>query len=193
MAKECPQCKKKNPSAANHCMYCGKELVEAEQLSEEAKLLKKIKEQNEENRLLKAALEAQLKQQKTQENNQEPALVIENVVSPSILTTEEKSQQIPIKKALEQKKEMLKPKRMFAHTFSFKGRIRRLEYGLSCLIYIVWYFIMIAWSESYKTSGGIFVLLTFIPAIWFLWGQGAKRCHDLNSSGLYQIFPFFCF
>jgi formylglycine-generating enzyme required for sulfatase activity len=62
--KLCPQCEKENPSSANHCMYCGTALVEEEQLSEEAKLLKKLKGQEEENRLLKAALDAQLKKEK---------------------------------------------------------------------------------------------------------------------------------
>jgi uncharacterized membrane protein YhaH (DUF805 family) len=41
-------------------MKCGELLVKEEQLSEEAKLLKKIKELDEENRMLKAALQAQL-------------------------------------------------------------------------------------------------------------------------------------
>lgn len=87
--KICSQCEKENPSSANHCMYCGTALVEEEQLSEEAKLLKKLKEQDEENRLLKAVLDAQLKQQKTQENTQKPASVIE-IVAPPTITTEVK-------------------------------------------------------------------------------------------------------
>jgi hypothetical protein len=60
--KLCSQCEKENPSRANHCMYCGAELVEEAQLSEEVKLQKKLAEQEEENKLLKAALEEQLKQ-----------------------------------------------------------------------------------------------------------------------------------
>jgi hypothetical protein len=62
--KICTQCEKENPSSANHCMYCGTALVEEEQLPEEIKLQKKLNEQEEENRLLKAALEAQLKNPK---------------------------------------------------------------------------------------------------------------------------------
>jgi hypothetical protein len=82
--KICTQCEKENPSSANLCMYCGTALVEEEQLSEEAKLLKKLKEQDEEIRLLKAALEAQLKQQKTQKNIQRTATVVETVAPPPI-------------------------------------------------------------------------------------------------------------
>jgi uncharacterized protein (TIGR02145 family) len=79
--KLCPQCEKENPSSANHCMYCGTALVEEEQLSEEAKLLKKLKGQEEENRLLKTALDAQLKQKKPQ-----PAPVVETVAPPQSQT-----------------------------------------------------------------------------------------------------------
>lgn len=187
--KLCPQCKKENPSSANHCMYCGTILVEEEQLSEEAKLLKKLKEQNEENRLLKAALEAQLKQQKMQENTQKNAPAIETVTSPTII------EQQPTKPLVittpEPEEEMPEPKRMFAHSFSFKGRIRRLEYGITMIIHLLWYFIMTAWCESDETSGGVFVLLTIIPAFWFLWAQAAKRCHDRNNSGWYQLIPLY--
>jgi len=62
--KTCTQCEKENPSSANHCMYCGAALVEEEQLPEEIKLQKKLSEQEEENRLLKAALKKQLENPK---------------------------------------------------------------------------------------------------------------------------------
>jgi len=26
---------------------------------------------------------------------------------------------------------------------------------------------------------------------WFLFAQGAKRCHDMNNSGWYQLVPFY--
>ena len=58
--QSCPNCHKENPSAANHCMYCGTLLIE-ETLSEEDKLRAKLQETEKENRLLKEALEAQLK------------------------------------------------------------------------------------------------------------------------------------
>ena len=60
---------------------------------------------------------------------------------------------------------------MFAHPFSFKGRIRRREYCWSVLI---------AWFASAT------VLLT-IPALWFGFAQGAKRCHDYGESGWKQF------
>jgi hypothetical protein len=55
-------------------MNCGAALVEEEQLSEEAKLQKKLNEQEEENKLLKAALDAQLK--KTKEKEIEASVII---------------------------------------------------------------------------------------------------------------------
>ena len=39
----------------------------------------------------------------------------------------------------------------------------------------------------------LFIILTIVPAYWFLWAQGAKRCHDRGNSGWYQIIPFYFF
>ncbi|MDR0798218.1 MAG: DUF805 domain-containing protein, partial [Dysgonamonadaceae bacterium] len=27
--------------------------------------------------------------------------------------------------------------------------------------------------------------------LWFLWAQGAKRCHDRDRTGWYQMIPFY--
>ena len=77
---------------------------------------------------------------------------------------------------------------MFSSPFSFDGRIRRTEYGLSFIIYIIAYAILIG---LVKTSS-IFAF-GYIPLFWFLWAQGAKRCHDRGNSGWYQIIPFYVF
>jgi uncharacterized membrane protein YhaH (DUF805 family) len=79
---------------------------------------------------------------------------------------------------------------MFRNPFSFNGRIRRLEYGITFIIYIVLYVVILALMEGADATVLIgFILL--IPTLWFLWGQGAKRCHDLNKSGWFQIIPFY--
>lgn len=61
MAKTCPQCNTENPSKATHCMKCGALLVEEKLLSEEEMLQRKLKKEQEEKELLKAALEAMQK------------------------------------------------------------------------------------------------------------------------------------
>lgn len=86
-------------------------------------------------------------------------------------------------------------KGMFKRPFSFNGRIRRTEYCLSFIIYMIWYGVINAMMETPEPSLGasLFVLISFIPMIWFLWAQNAKRCHDRGNSGWYQIIPFYVF
>ncbi len=79
---------------------------------------------------------------------------------------------------------------MFKNPFSFKGRIRRLEYGISYLIYVAFY-IGLSALEEVDDSFSIIVLIIFIPLIWFLFAQRAKRCHDRGNSGWYQLIPFY--
>lgn len=91
--------------------------------------------------------------------------------------------------------DILDNKGMFKRIFSFKGRIRRTEYGLSYIVFLVWYFLFMSITEMNDANPllVLFTLLTIVPAYWFLWSQGAKRCHDRGNSGWYQIIPFYFF
>lgn len=80
---------------------------------------------------------------------------------------------------------------MFKKVFSFEGRIRRLEYGLTYLAYVV-----VTNALKYFLTGtgdiGLFIQLAIIFLfLWILLAQGAKRCHDRDNSGWYQIIPFY--
>lgn len=90
---------------------------------------------------------------------------------------------------------LLDNKGMFNRVFSFKGRIRRTEYGLSYIIFFIWYVVFAAITETqdFNPFLALIVLLSIVPAYWFLWAQGAKRCHDRGNSGWYQIIPFYFF
>jgi len=78
---------------------------------------------------------------------------------------------------------------MFSKPFSFNGRIRRLEYGISFIIAVFFIsFIDVLIEESYELA---WLLLAYIPLYWFLFAQGAKRCHDRGNSGWFQIIPFY--
>ena len=81
-----------------------------------------------------------------------------------------------------------------ARLFSFKGRIRRMEYCLTYLIFMLYCLPMNVLEED-EISGGFALiwLLLYIPMIWILLAQGAKRCHDRGNSGWYQIIPFYYF
>jgi uncharacterized membrane protein YhaH (DUF805 family) len=84
---------------------------------------------------------------------------------------------------------------MFKAPFSFNGRIRRTEYGISLIIYLAAYMalaLITNLTDPGTDDAKILVfLLFFIPVIWFVWAQGAKRCHDMGNSGWYQIIPLF--
>lgn len=95
------------------------------------------------------------------------------------------------------------PERMFAHPFSFKGRIRRLEYGLSIIITFIASSLAqslsvgLGWSvDEYEYNAplaGFAYLVFIIPVIWFSLAAGAKRCHDIGYTGWTQLIPFFVF
>lgn len=79
---------------------------------------------------------------------------------------------------------------MFKNPFSFDGRIRRTEYGVSIIIYAV---IATVVNVIIGASNGDAAILglAFIPMLLFLWAQGAKRCHDVGNSGWWQLIPFY--
>ena len=87
---------------------------------------------------------------------------------------------------------------MFNNVFSTEGRIRRLEYCLSILIYygyciiaggIMGFLGLIDGSESPENTRNI--LIAIIPGLVFMITQGTKRCHDRGNSGWWQLIPFY--
>lgn len=86
-----------------------------------------------------------------------------------------------------------KPK-MFSRVFSFKGRIRRLEYGLTYLIVMLYNLpIQLIPEEGGGEMVALIWFMLLIPVQWALWAQGAKRCHDLGHNGWWQLIPFYIF
>lgn len=89
-------------------------------------------------------------------------------------------------------------KGMFQNPFSFNGRIRRTEYGLSMIIYFVAIYsisflsgFLIAASGADVSEKMWLIYVVLIPVFWFYIAQGAKRCHDRGNSGWFQIIPFY--
>jgi uncharacterized membrane protein YhaH (DUF805 family) len=78
---------------------------------------------------------------------------------------------------------------MFRKPFSFEGRIRRTEYGLSYIFYFVAACIVMTIAELAHL--GSYTLFLFIPLLWFLFAQGAKRCHDRGNNAGCQFIPFY--
>lgn len=79
---------------------------------------------------------------------------------------------------------------MFKNPFSFEGRIRRIEFGLSFIIAAL---AIKTVDEILTTSINVkaIILIAYIPLYWFLWAQGAKLCHDIGKNGWWQIIPFY--
>ena len=88
-------------------------------------------------------------------------------------------------------------KRMFGSSFSFTGRIRRLEYFISLIIAYLFFiivnlFLMFMFNNVLYYYVPVYIYQLFnLPAYWFLLAQGAKRCHDRGSSGWMQLVPLY--
>jgi uncharacterized membrane protein YhaH (DUF805 family) len=78
--------------------------------------------------------------------------------------------------------------KMFSKPFSYKGRIRRLEYGITLIIFYLGIVFIGGMAEAEETLG-----ILALPLYWVYIVQGAKRCHDLGNSGWYQLIPFYFF
>ena len=78
---------------------------------------------------------------------------------------------------------------MFREAFLFKGRIRRMEYGLSLIIYFVYYIIVTLIVVTINSAQ--LLILFLLPGLIFFWAQGAKRCHDIGNSGWFQLIPLY--
>jgi uncharacterized membrane protein YhaH (DUF805 family) len=80
-------------------------------------------------------------------------------------------------------------KAMFKNIFSGKGRITRKEFELSFVMYIL-YYVVLGIAMMFSPFVGMVILLFLPAAIWFIYAQGAKRCHDIGRSGWHHLVPF---
>jgi len=79
---------------------------------------------------------------------------------------------------------------MFQNPFSFKGRIRRLEFALS-FIFVYIGAILVGLIIGFAGIPIAIMYFLLIPFCWFIFAQGAKRCHDRGNTGWYQIIPYY--
>lgn len=77
---------------------------------------------------------------------------------------------------------------MFNNPLSFKGRIARIEYLITFIVF--WVFAIGLHLIVNQENSNI---LSFVKLVvsYVLIAQGAKRCHDINKSGWFQLIPLF--
>ena len=80
---------------------------------------------------------------------------------------------------------------MFRAPFSFEGRIRRMEYGISYFLHILYLFSLGGVFTNFGEPPSLIIILLMVPSFWFLFAQGAKRSHDVGNSGWFQFIPFY--
>lgn len=185
-----------------HAIKCGE--VSMYELSKSGKLTPLMKKRIEE-QMARESVEINVTGSVTKSSEEFtegiPPSVNENLEEPAIAATPTQTDipSIPVitpvlsSQSTEIVSEILDNRGMFKRVFSFKGRIRRTEFGLSYIIFLAWYLVFVAVTEMNDVNPvlALFIILTIVPAYWFLWAQGAKRCHDRGNSGWYQIIPFY--
>ena len=86
--------------------------------------------------------------------------------------------------------------------FSFKGRISRLQYWVAlfggfCVFCVPLLLALTLMNENVENaSNSIFAICAMLWAFlyyYIIYAVGAKRCHDLDHSGWFQLIPFYAF
>lgn len=78
---------------------------------------------------------------------------------------------------------------MFKAPFSFRGRIRRTEYGLSLIIV----FFATLFSFAILEAAPLVYLIGILVSQWFFLAQQVKRSHDIGNSGFWVLVPLYGF
>jgi uncharacterized membrane protein YhaH (DUF805 family) len=76
---------------------------------------------------------------------------------------------------------------MFKNPLSLKGRIGRLEYIISVVLYLII-------TKTLKSSLGVDTNASMIIQLFILWlllAQSVKRSHDRGNSGWWIFIPFY--
>lgn len=85
---------------------------------------------------------------------------------------------------------------MLKNPFSFNGRIRRREYIFSLMLFAAALglgSILLKLAGLEGDAKEIVNVLSLLVLLWFLFAQGAKRCHDFGKDAGCQFIPIYNF
>jgi uncharacterized membrane protein YhaH (DUF805 family) len=78
---------------------------------------------------------------------------------------------------------------MFQNAFLIGGRIGRIEYGISLIIYVI--ITLVIRNIAEESTNAKYIFIFYLPALWFVWAQSIKRCQDTGKSGWWLLIPFY--
>ena len=176
-------------------------IVDLYELSKESEgaftplLKKKVKQILDNQEMSPIPVQPKADEQPTQENQIEiinrPEVETTNNLANDVLTDEDET--IKTESVINNQISQEEKPGMFRNPFSFHGRIRRTEFGITLIIcFIVNFFFELFIETSSNPEATIVIyLILLVPYLWFIWAQSAKRCHDRGNSGWFQIIPFY--
>lgn len=83
--------------------------------------------------------------------------------------------------------------KMFSNCLRFKGRARRTEYWIICVLASIYSSIWESVLENSDSSSSLLTIfiITWLFMLWPIFSVRTRRCHDLGHNAFWQFIPFY--